>query len=181
MDNFNLPEEKLHTLIKELTPLLNRLNIDNELDTQDFLLAEMITEQINSMVVARRKSKKLSGKDEESVKLHTNEYKEHINYEIKKSLRATYKEKFTKEIEDIHDSLFESIILSDLNADQASKLIGFVQYKFSAKTYPANINYLFKFVLSEASNYCENFSYNEREQVQGKIRELYNELNWRTL
>lgn len=69
MDNFNLPQEKLHTLKDELRHLLNRLSIDNELGTPDFILAEMITEQINSMVVAKRKTLELAGESLKTIQL----------------------------------------------------------------------------------------------------------------
>lgn len=178
MDNFNLPQEKLHTLIKELTPLLNRLNIDNELDTQDFLLAEMITEQINSMVVARRKSKKLSGKDRETATLENypldTSSKESILYKIKSSLKITHGMFFTKEIEEIYDSLFEAILDSELNTTQVINLINHVYRRFNSST--GNIIHATRVVLFEASSYCENFSFSEREKIQEKIRELIDKL-----
>lgn len=177
MDNFNLPQEKLQTLTKELTPLLNRLNIDNELDTQDFLLAEMITEQINSMVVARRKSKKLLGKDEETIQLLSYTIEDHTRFDI-------YLEELLKKIPNSNYSSIHEGIIHDLNIAVLSSFIP--AYKISemynhslhnVKNQKGDATEVLNRLLYEISNYCENFDYRERHEIQETIRTLSERLN----
>lgn len=69
-----LTREKKAELSSELSKLLNRLSIDNELGTPDFILADMFTSQIDELVLARKKTFVWNGKSLKKIQLELQDY-----------------------------------------------------------------------------------------------------------
>lgn len=186
MDNFNLSQEKLHTLKDELRHLLNRLSIDNELGTPDFILAEMITEQINSMVVAKRKTLELAGESLKTIQLefqgiddcymkdsdndHTR-FDDHIKEILKKIPNSNYSNVHEEIIVDLHIVILNSFI----PAYKIAKMYNHALHNL--KNQKGDASEVLNRFLYEISNYCENFDFTERHKVQERIRTLSKRLN----
>lgn len=66
---YGLSKDKKAELSSELSKILNRLSIDNELGTPDFILADMITTQIDALVLARKETFRWSGKSLKKIQL----------------------------------------------------------------------------------------------------------------
>lgn len=180
MDNFNLPQEKLHTLKDELRHLLNRLSIDNELVTPDFILAEMITEQINSMVVARRKTLELAGKIPKSIQLKfdgINDWhmEDTVHYKFKSTLKKLSGESYTGFHENVVDDLFEVIITSRLPAYKVAGIMNFMNMELMVKS-SNNATLILMDTVNTVSVKCENFDFNERKDLQECLRDIQRRL-----
>lgn len=186
MDNFNLPQEKLDTLKDELRHLLNRLSIDNELGTPDFILAEMITEQINSMVVAKRKTLELAGESLKTTQLEIqgiddcymndsdNDYTSfdnRIKELLKKIPNSNYSNIHEEIITDLHIVVLNSFISSYIIAKMYNHVL------HSLKNQKGDATEVLNRLLYEISNYCENFDFTKRHKVQERIRTLSERLN----
>lgn len=181
MDNFNLPQEKLQILKDELRHLLNRLSIDNELGTPDFILAEMITEQINSMVVARRKTLELAGESLKTIQLEFQGIddcymKDTAHYKFKKKLKELSGESYTDFHDKIVDDLFEAILVSPIPAIDIVGLMNYLNMKLDKKI-SDNATVTLMSIIGSISNHCEKFPFHDREELQKVLREIHKRFN----
>lgn len=174
MDNFNLSQEKLNTLKDELQHLLNRLSIDNELGTPDFILAEMITEQINSMVVAKRKTLELAGESLKTIQLEFQGIddcymKDTAHYKFKSTLKKLSGESYTEFHDNIVDDLFEAILSSPISSVEIVGLMNMMNIELSIKL-SFDATWILMDIVNSVSVKCENFAFDKREDLQRSLR-----------
>ena len=50
---------------KELETIINKLSIDNEIGTNDFIIAEQLTKNVEAMIEAKRQTDRARGIEEE--------------------------------------------------------------------------------------------------------------------
>ena len=180
MINYNLSQEKLHTLKDELRHLLNKLSIDNELGTPDFILAEMITEQINSMVVAKRKTREHKGESLKTIQLEFQGIddwymKDTAHYKFKSTLKKLSGESYTEFHDNVVDDLFEVIISSSLPANKVAGIMNFMTMELIVKS-PNNATLILMDTVNSVSVKCENFDFHERKELQACLRDIQRRL-----
>lgn len=180
MDNFNLSQEKLQILKDELRHLLNRLSIDNELGTPDFILAEMITEQINSMVVARRKTREHKGEGFKTIQLEFQGIddcymKDTAHYKFKSTLKKLSGESYTEFHDNVVDDLFEVILTSHLPAYKVVGIMSFMTMELMVKS-SNNATLILMDTVNSVSVKCENFDFHERKDLQECLRDIQRRL-----
>lgn len=181
MDNFNLSQEKLHTLKDDLRHLLNKLSIDNELGTPDFILAEMITEQINSMVVAKRKTMEHKGESLKTIQLEIQGIddcymKDTAHYKFKKKLKELSGESYTDFHDKIVDDLFEAILVSPISSIDIVGLMNYLNMKLDKKI-SDDATVILMSIISSISSHCEKFPFHDREELQKTLRDMYKRFN----